>query len=26
MQTITIPAGQGTPEIILDFQNIELFD
>jgi len=22
MQTITIPAGQGTPEIILDFQNI----
>jgi len=26
MQTITIPAGQGTPEVILDFQNIELFD
>ncbi len=22
MQTITIPAGQGTPEIILDFQNM----
>ncbi len=21
MQTITIPAGQGTPEIVLDFQN-----